>query len=126
MISLTKLPPPITARSPRKSSRSAHMIPSPITDWRRVSLSFQRLWIKTADLFSGSHPTYRSAILPLIFEHAQLDTRCLVYQKHMEKQAHLPAEKRFVSCKALVVEKKIVEHASVAWLGIFLQCSLPN
>lgn len=50
----------------------------------------------------------------------------LVYQKHMEKQAHLPAEKRFVSCKALVIEKKIVEHASVAWLGIFLQCSLPN
>lgn len=50
----------------------------------------------------------------------------LVYRKHMEKQAHLPAEKRFVSCKALVVEKKIVEHASVAWLGIFLQCSLPN
>lgn len=49
----------------------------PIINWRRVSLSFQRLWIKTATLFSGSHPTYRSAIFPFIFDHAQLDTRCL-------------------------------------------------
>ena len=48
----------------------------PIINWRSVSLSFQRLWIKTATLFSGSHPTYRSAIFPFIFEHAQLDTRC--------------------------------------------------
>lgn len=94
MISLTKLPPPIPARSPRKSSGSAHMMLNPSS-------------------IGGEFP-YRSS------------AGVLVYWKHMEKQAHLPAEKRFVSCKALVIEKKFIEHASVAWLGIFLQCSLPN
>lgn len=91
MISLTKLPPPIPARSPRKSSGSAHMMLNPSS-------------------IGGEFPYRTSAGV-------------LVYRKHMEKQAHLPAEKRFVSCKALVIEKK---NASVAWLGIFLQCSLPN
>lgn len=95
MISLTKLPPPIPARSPRKSSGSAHMMLNPSS-------------------IGGEFP-YRSG------------AGVLVYRKHMEKQAHLPAEKRFVSCKALVIENFFfIEHASVAWLGIFLQCSLPN
>lgn len=126
MILLTKLPPLIPARSPRKSSGSAHMMLNPSSiggefpyrssaSGSRQQLFFQ-VRIRHIDLqFSLSF----SSTLNLI-------PGVLVYQKHTEKQAHLPAEKRFVSCKALVVEKKIVEHASVAWLGIFLQCLLPN
>lgn len=74
MISLTKLPPPIPARSPRKSSGSAHMMLNPSS--------------------IGGEFRYRSS------------AGVLVYRKHMEEQAHLLAEKRFVSCKALVIEKK--------------------
>lgn len=126
MILLTKLPPLIPARSPRKSSGSAHMMLNP-------SSIGEEFPYRSNACGSRQQPFFQVRIrhIDLQFSLSFSSTHnwipgVLVYQKHMEKQAHLPAEKRFVSCKALVIEKKIIEHASVAWLGIFLQCSLPN
>lgn len=76
MISLTKLPPPIPARSPRKSSGSAHMMLNPSSIGGAFPYRSNACGSRQQPFFSGSHPTYRSAIFPFIFEHAQLDTRC--------------------------------------------------
>lgn len=120
MISLTKLPPPIPARSPRKSSRSAHMIPSPITDWRRVSLSFQRLWIKTADLFfrfasdisicnSPSHFRARSIGYPVFWYIRNIWKSKLIY---LQKNALFHAKPRSLKKNCRTCFRRMVRYFS--------------
>lgn len=69
----------------------------PIINWRRVSLSFQRRCFSISETYGK----------------ARLKPICL--QKNALFHAKLWSLKIF-----------FIEHASVAWLGIFLQCSLPN
>lgn len=126
MILLTKLPPLIPARSPRKSSGSAHMMLN-IINWRRVSLSFQRLWIKTATLFFRFASDISICNSPSHFRARSIGYPVFWYIRNIWKSRLICLQKNALfHAKPWSLKKKIVEHASVAWLGIFLQCSLPN
>lgn len=91
---------PCTPSSPLpwKSSGSAHDVEPAIADWR-VSLSFQRLYIYRSrqQTFFFRLASDISAIFTLFSSTCYWIPGVLVYQKHTEKQAHLPAVKCFYS-----------------------------